>query len=68
MKRIKIILHHRAGDTVMVMLVTLEEERFLRQVAECSRVLVRELEVDTPVMYIEEAVNEADRRTGTDVD
>lgn len=68
MKRVRIILHHRAGDTVMVMLVTLEEERFLRQVAECSRILVRELEVDTPVMYIEEAVNEADRRAGTDVD
>lgn len=68
MKRVRIILHHRAGDTVMVMLVTLEEERFLRQVAECSRVLVRELEVDTPVMYIEEVANEADRRTGTDVD
>lgn len=68
MKRVRIILHHRAGDTVMVMLVTLEEERFLRQVAECSRVLVRELEVDTPVMYIEEVANEADGRTGTDVD
>lgn len=68
MKRVRIILHHRAGDTVMVMLVTLEEERFLRQVAECSRILVRELEVDTPVMYIEEAVNEADGRTDTDVD
>lgn len=68
MKRVRIILHHRAGDTVMVMLVTLEEERFLRQVAECSRILVKELEVDTPVMYIEEVANEADGRTGTDVD
>lgn len=68
MKRVRIILHHRAGDTVMVMLVTLEEERFLRQVAECSRILVRELEVDTPVMYIEKVANEADGRTGTDVD
>lgn len=68
MKRVTIILHHRAGDTVMVMLVTLEEERFLRQVAECSRILVKELEVDTPVMYIEEVANEADGRTGTDVD